>query len=301
MSHGESGGEPEQADMNEIEVFHFKEGCKNFDDFGRDNSFRHWFASDLAKCLGYEDFGSFRKGALNRAMAACGSLGIPLEENIVAVKREVDGKEFADFKLSRFGCYLVAMNGDTRKPQVASAQAWFAAVAESFQQYLEEARDFERLAIRDEIADQERALGSVAKKAGVTVYAFMHDAGYRGMYNMSLAKLKTYKGKPDCKKPLLDYMGVRELAANQFRISETAARISGQNVRGQQACEQAAFGVGRDVRNMMQKNDSVKPEDLALEDDIADTRKNLKQAHKGFKKLDGRGGKGLPQPPSNGA
>src|SRR5690349_303722 len=98
----DSRQEFDPANMTEIEVFHFKEDSKNFDDYARENSFRYWFATDLARCLGYEDFGAFRKGALNRAMAACGSLGIPLEENIVAVRRDVDGKEVSDFKLSRF-------------------------------------------------------------------------------------------------------------------------------------------------------------------------------------------------------
>jgi len=278
----------EPIDMSAIEVFHFAEDCQNFEDFGHENGFRYWYATDLARCLGYDDFGAFRRGALNRAMAACTSLSIPIDETIVAIKRERDGKEFSDFKVSRFGCYLVAMNADPKKPKVAQAQAYFAAVAESFRQYLEDAQDIERLAIRDEISDSERVLASTAKKAGVVTYAFMHDAGYRGMYNMSLKQLKAYKGQPNLKKPLLDFMGVRELSANQFRLTETAARISGQNVRGQAACEKAAFGVGRDVRTMMQNNDGVKPEDLALQNDIGETRKNIKQAHKGFKKLEGQ-------------
>lgn len=276
-----------QVDMQLVEVFHFEDGKPTFEDFGTSNGFRSWSAFELSLFLGYESFSTFRK-AVSRAMTACVNLGIPLEENFKAVKRDVDGKQIEDFKLSRFACYLTALNGDPKKPKVAQAQTYFVAIAESFQQYLEDAEGLERLYIRDEISEHEKSLSSTAKRAGVAMYAYMQNAGYRGMYNMNLGQLKIHKGKGNIKKPLLDYMGKRELAANQFRLIETEARISGQAVRGQKACENAAFTVGKDVRIMMQKSDGTKPEDLPLEADISESRKKLKQASKEFGKIDSK-------------
>src|SRR5665213_1951625 len=133
-----------------IEVFHFEAGKQNFESFAKENGFRHWYASDLGTFLGYETFVAFRK-AINRAMAACTMLNIPCDENFAAVQRQIGGKTVSDFKMSRFACYLTAMNADSKKPRVAAAQGYFAAIAESFQQYLEEAENFERLALREDV------------------------------------------------------------------------------------------------------------------------------------------------------
>ena len=287
MTAGSGGGSPPNGiDMSAIEIFQHGEGCHNFEDLGHDNGFRYWWASDLAKCLGYEDFNAFRRGPLNKANATCTNLGIPSAENFISERRQVDGRDTSDVRLSRFGCYLVAMNGDTKKPRVAEAQAYFAAVAITFQQYLEDANDIERLTIRDEITGREKSLSGVAKGAGVNDYALFQNAGYRGMYNMNLNQLKDFKGIPDKGRSLLDYMGKTELAANLFRITQTEERIKNESIRGQQPCEAAAHHVGRKVRETMQQLSGTRPESLPLESDIRDAKKNLKQTHKGFKKLD---------------
>ena len=85
-----------------------------FEDFKNQNEITFWWASEVMEMLGYADINTFVK-VLNRAIKAFVSLNIPHYENIIAVKREVDGKEIQDFKLTRFACYMAAMNGDTKK------------------------------------------------------------------------------------------------------------------------------------------------------------------------------------------
>lgn len=41
-------------------------------------------------------------------------------------EREIGGSEYTDYHLDRMAAYLVAMNGDPNKPEVAAAQAYFA-------------------------------------------------------------------------------------------------------------------------------------------------------------------------------
>ncbi len=97
----------------------------SFEDFKNKNGLTFWWASDLMAMLGYNDMKSFQS-VLDRATKAFVSLGIPHCENIIAQQREIEGRIFQDFKLSRFACYIAVMNGNPKKVEVAIAQSYFA-------------------------------------------------------------------------------------------------------------------------------------------------------------------------------
>jgi DNA-damage-inducible protein D len=265
---------------------YFENGGEQFEEHAVSNGGRYWYASDFMAMLGYESMGAFQQ-AINRAIGTCTTLGIPVPENFAQCAREIQGGgSTPDMKLSRFACYLVAMNGDVRKPQVANAQAYFALLAEAAQKYIQSVQDVERVQIRDDISDKERGLASTAKRAGVTEYALFQNAGYRGMYNMDLPALKRFKGLDDSSRTLLDFMDKRELAGNLFRISETDARITSEGIQGQRPAERVAIQVGSKVRQMMVENTGTKPEFLPLAGDIKQVRSALKQTEKELKRLD---------------
>ena len=251
---------------------------------GHENSFRFWWASELAGLLGYESLHSFRK-AIERAMVTLTSLNVPIFENIIQEQRTVGGKVTNDFKLSRFACYLAAMNGNPKKPEVAKAQAYFVTWAEACRLSLEEADSVERVGIRAEISDHERTLSGIAHQAGVMNYAYFQNAGYRGLYNMDLFLIRRAKGVPPSRSPL-DFMGKTELAANLFRVTQTAEKIQVERTRGQQALERTAHEVGRKVRNTMIDISGRKPEDLPPAEDIKEVHKKLKSSHRQIRKLD---------------
>ncbi len=272
--------------MNELDVFHFDKGRKSFEDYAQANGGLFWYARDLAEMLGYESFPAF-KNAINKATRACLTLEISVAENFIQIDREIGDRSESDWKLSRFACYLVAMNGDIKKPAVAAAQAYFATVAAAFQKAIQSATNVERVLIRDEVSVREVSLNSVAKQYGVENYAFFQNAGYRGMYNMNLGPLKEYKGI-DGSRSLLDFMGNEELAANLFRTTQTEARIRSENVRGQRALEVTAHHVGKKVRETMKELSNTVPEALPIVQDIKQVRSSLKTTHKGFTKIDNR-------------
>lgn len=271
---------------NQLDIFHFDNDRLSFDDFAKENGFKYWWASDLMQALGYESRGSFGK-AINRAISACAALSIDVMENFVQEKKNQDGKPRSDYRLSRFACYLVAMNADPRKEQVARAQAYFATIAEAFRRYVEESEDVERVLIREDVSEREKLLHGAAKQAGVDNYAYFQSAGYRGMYNMTIAQLRTLKGVPSQRSPL-DFMGKTELAANLFRITQTEEKLRVDGVRGQVPAERTAENVGRKVRQTMLEISGTPPEQLPRAEDIKEVRKSLKATQREFKKLDKR-------------
>lgn len=267
--------------MSDLRVFHFDDDQPNFDEYGHDNGFRHWLASDLMKMLDYSTIGPIKK-AINRALAACANLNVPIHDNFRQIKTE-DGGD--DWCLSRFACYLTVMNGDPRNPKVAVAQAYFVTQAHAFEALVQEADGVERVLIRGEVSEREKALSGTAKQHGVVNYAFFQNAGYRGMYNMDFRQLVRKKGVPDGRS-ILDFMGKTELAANLFRITQTEEKIRNEDIQGQRPLERTHEAVGKEVRATMRRIGGTLPEHLPLSDDITKVRSGLKRASKEFAKLD---------------
>lgn len=267
--------------MNDIQNTNM--GSMSFEDFKIDNGLTYWWASDLMLMLGYKDMKSFQK-VLDRATKAFVSLNIPHYENIIAEQREVESHVFQDFKLTRFACYITVMNGDPKKVEVAQAQVYFAQQTRRFELYIQNSTEIERILIRDELTEGNKSLASVVKQAGLIDFAKFHNAGYIGMYNMPSWQLEKKRGIKKGK--LMDYMGRTELAANLFRITQTEERIKNKRISGQSNLEQTHHQVGKEVREIIQKNVGKNPEHLEQEKQLSDVKKELKEGHKKMLKED---------------
>ena len=266
------------------EVFHFNEEEENFESYSKENGFTYWLATDLMKWLGYSTAQSWNN-VINRAIQTCTTLSMPIFDHFIQVQVAVDGgKTTQDFKLSRFACYLVAMNGDNKKENVALAQAYFATIAEAIQNYLEETSKVERGLYRSEISEREKSLSGVVSAAGIENFAFFQNAGYRGMYNMTLSHIRKMRGIDEKRLPL-DFMGKDELAANLFRITQTELKIKSDEIKGQPKLEATAENVGRQVRKSMIEISGVTPESMPVAEDIKELKKELKGVGKKLKQI----------------
>ncbi|MBF0213387.1 MAG: hypothetical protein HQM00_07475 [Magnetococcales bacterium] len=285
MSHDEQSGSLLEANDVAQGIVPFEDQTRGFEAFAKSNGATWWFASDLARMLGYAGLKPFMK-AVEKAMAVCMTLEIPLTDNIREEYRLLDGIKEKDFRLTRFACYLTVMNADISKPLVAQAQGYFSQLAAAFHEHFRNSDDVQRIQTRGEVTQHEKSLSRMAYQSNVENYAFFQDAGYRGMYNMNLRALKEYKGHDGSKKPLLDFMGSTELAANLFRITQTEEKIRREGIKGQFGLENAAEQAGAIVRKTMQEISGQKPEDLPLADDIQRVKSGIKRTHKEFQKMD---------------
>lgn len=96
-----------------------------------DSAVEYWSARDLMPYLGYEKWENFA-AAIERAELACNNSGHSAPDHFRGAGKKVSigsgaTRDVADYHLTRFGAYLLAMNGDPRKAEVAAAQTYFAA------------------------------------------------------------------------------------------------------------------------------------------------------------------------------
>ena len=268
---------------------------QQFEESGRENGIRFWYAHEFMTSLGYESWVSFQS-VITKAMGSCARLNIdPTEVFLADTYLDGNGKPIKTYRLTRFACFLVSMHADSKKPEVAKAKAVLAAIADQLIQERIQEHDIGRIEAREDLKLAERVMSKVAQSAGLENMQFgiFKDAGIRGMYNMSLQRLMEHKGVSKGE-VLYDYMGLEELAGNLFRVTQTAARIKSKNVQGLTMLTETAKAVGSEVRGIMIKNSGTAPESLPIAQDIGGVKKRIKSAYKGMKKLDGR--KRLPAP-----
>jgi DNA-damage-inducible protein D len=199
---------------------------------------------------------------------ACESTGFRVTYHFLDTKKVISaGKgaklERADCYLTRYACYLVAMNGDSTKPEISTAQSYFAA-----QTRKQELRDQEkRILLRDRVRRGNTVLAGTARNAGVRRFGIFTDAGYRGLYGMGLKEIKTRKRLPPSA-DLLDRAGHAELAANEFRITQTQQKLERERIQGEELAIVTHRAVGTEVRDAIKRIGGTMPEDLPIEPPI---------------------------------
>ena len=244
------------------------ESIKHIDENG--NEF--WYARELQKALEYTEYGKFLP-VIEKAVEACRKTGFDEENHFAHVSEMVrigSGAErkMESYKLSRYACYLIVMNGDPRKEVIALGQTYFAVktrqqeIADDIAQLSE---DDKRLAIRDEVTIRNKFLASSAKAAGVETpadYAVFQNRGYQGLYNgLGMKDIHKRKGLKK-NEQILDHMGATELAANLFRITQTDDKLRRENIKGKEKANETHYAVGKKVRQTIAELGGTMPENL---------------------------------------
>lgn len=257
-----------------------------------------WSARALQALFGHSQWRRFA-AAVGRAKISCQTSGnVPEHHFAGAGKMIALGKgamrETEDCHLSRFACYLIAQNGDPRKPEIADAQKYFAIQARRQELSDQLADDVERLELRRQAAEEFKALSGAARRAGVEsrMFGVFHDAGYKGLYGgLGADEIKARKSISG-KDALMDRMNSSELAANQFRMTQTRDKLARERTRDQRQAIRAHEQVGKEVRDAIKRIGGDLPEVLPPAEHIPTVEKKVKQATPKLN-LDGRDASGL--------
>jgi DNA-damage-inducible protein D len=261
-------------------------GDKSFEDYKKLNEHgaEYWSARDLQPLLGYTQWRRF-EDAIKRAITSCKQSGNEPSYHFASSGKMVElgsggVREVVDYELSRFACYLIAQNGDPKKPEIAYAQKYFAIQAR--RQEISDAflADIERLEIRKQTAEEFKALSGAARDAGVhdRMFGIFHDAGYKGLYGgLGRDAIKIRKSIP-VKENLMDRMDTTELAANQFRMTQTRDKLARERINDQQTAIKTHKEVGEEVRAAIKRIGGTLPEDIPPAEHIKHVEKRIKSA-----------------------
>lgn len=262
------------------------EKIKHINEFGQE----YWSARELQKALEYTQWRRFEE-LIERAKTACKNSGFNVPDHFADVGKMVElgsgsNREISDIELSRYACYLIVQNGDSRKEVIALGQTYFAVKTrqqELIENYEELSEEQKRLAVRNEMKKHNTSLADAAHDAGVIKtmdYAIFQNYGYMGLYGGLKAKdIKERKGLKKSQE-ILDYMGSTELAANLFRATQTEEKLRRENIKGKAEANNTHFEVGKKVRQTIQELGGTMPEDLPT------PKKSIKQIDNEQKKLE---------------
>lgn len=254
------------------------EALKSLNDHGAE----YWSARDLQPLLGYAQWRRF-EDAIKRAMVSCEQSGNKPGHHFAGAGKPIPGGKGAiqvvdDYHLSRFACYLIAQNGDPRKPAIAAAQKYFAIQTRRQELSEQHAADLERLEMRKQATMEFKQLSGAARNAGVEnrMFGVFHDAGYKGLYNgLGKEAIKRKKGIAESEN-LMDRMNATELAANQFRMTQTRDKLARESIATQARAISAHETVGREVRDAIKRIGGQMPETIPPAEHIKQVEKRLK-------------------------
>ena len=260
------------------------ESIKHIDKEGKE----FWYARELQKVLGYSQWRSIND-LIKRAKIACQESKKQVVDHFAVQRKMINlGKnakrEVVDYKLSRYACYLIVMNGNPKKEVIALGQTYFALQTRkqelSKKSYNEFTEDEKRFYQRDLTKKGNYSLNITARNAGIKNFDRFHNSGYKGLYNGETANDIAKRKKLRYREDILDNMGSEELVVNLFRITLTEQKLKNENIKLDREANNAHYEVGKDIRKTIKKQGGTLPENLPT------PKKSLKELEKENKKID---------------
>lgn len=256
-----------------------------FDDFAHEEEgIEFWYARDIMKPLGYARWENFEE-AIKRAIVSCESSKTPVRAHFrditKMVKSGVASIPRKDYQLTRYACYLIAMNGDTRKPEIAFAQSYFAVETRKNELIEKRMAEIQRIQSRRDLSESEKHLSAVAFDRGVDSKGFaqMKSKGDFALFGgLNTASMKKRLGVP-AKSPLADKLPDVTINAKNLANSMTAYNAEHRDLYGTQEISSEHVGNNQSVRQTLLSRGIV-PENLPPEEDTKQVEKRLRSSER---------------------
>lgn len=251
-----------------------------------------WSARDLQSLLGYIKWENFEK-VIQKAKDACKNADEEIAYHFPDVRKMVTigsgaEKEIDDILLTRYACYLIAQNGDSRKQEIAFAQNYFAVQTRRAELVEKRLLEYERVKAREKLSQTEKQLSGILYERGVDSqgFAVIRSKGDQALFRLNTQTLKKKMGIP-ASRPVADFLPTISIKAKDLAAEMTGLNVQNKDLKGQNKIEREHVDNNQAVRDMLTKRGIV-PENLPPDEDVKKLQRKLdgdeKKLLKGNKK-----------------
>lgn len=243
-----------------------------------------WSAREMQGLLGYSKWENFEK-VIQKAKDACTNAGEEIRNHFPDVRKVIEAGKGAqqnidDVALTRYACYLVAQNGDSRKPEIAFAQNYFAVQTRRAEIIEQRLLQFERVKAREKLSHTEKQLSGILYERGVDNkgFAIIRSKGDQALFRLSTLQLKNKIGVPD-NRPVADFLPTISIKAKDLAAEMTGLNVQTKDLKGQSPIEKEHIDNSSAVRKMLLER-GIKPEDLPGAEDVKKLQRKLEADNK---------------------
>ncbi|MDD3008451.1 MAG: DNA damage-inducible protein D [Arcobacter sp.] len=250
-----------------------------------DSNIEYWFARDLQKLLGYERWENFAN-VIHKAKIACENSNIEVSDHFRDVTKMVSigsntQRLIEDIMLTRYACYLIAQNGDSKKEQIAFAQTYFA-IQTRKQELIEQRLELEdRLQARAKLRESETELSKNIYERGVDDSGFgrIRSKGDTALFGGNTTQnMKDKLGVPSGR-PLADFLPTITITAKNLATEITNHNVKQKNLYGENSITNEHIQNNESVRGLLTER-GIKPEELPPAEDLKKLERRVKSDEK---------------------
>lgn len=238
-----------------------------------------WSARELQSLLGYSKWENFEK-VIGKAKDACQNAGEETGYHFPDIRKTIPmpksaKKEIDDILLTRYACYLIAQNGDSRKQQVAFAQNYFAIQTRRAELIEQRLLEYERIKAREKLSQTEKQLSGIIYERGVDSkgFAIIRSKGDKALFRLNTKLLKKKMGVPDSR-PVADFLPTISIKAKDLAAEMTGLNVQNKDLNGQANIEKEHVDNNKAVRDMLTQRGIV-PENLPPAEDVKKLQRKL--------------------------